>query len=177
MTMPITPIAVISGPVGVGKTSVAEKLSEVLAERQTPHTFIDFDQLRYTYPRPAGDRCGNTLGLKNLTDVWSNCSQAGAKNLIIANVIEDNSFLDDLRRAIAGASITTIQLSADVAVLEARVRTREIGSGLDWHIKRSAELAEILTGSGVPCDFRITTDGRSVSAIASEIAGLVDWCE
>lgn len=170
-----TPIAVISGPVGVGKSSVGGELSEYLEQEWTPHTFIDFDQLRYTFPRPSDDPWGNRLGLKNLVDVWKNCSQSGSLNLVVAYVVEKKYFLDDIRAAIPGSHIVTFQLAAKTATLEARVGKREIGSGLEWHVQRAAELSEILSQEDAPCDYRITTDDRSVTDIAAEIAGLVDW--
>ena len=43
-----TPIAVISGPVGVGKSSTADELSEIMENDEVPHTYIDLDHLRYT---------------------------------------------------------------------------------------------------------------------------------
>ncbi|MBE9028535.1 ATP-binding protein [filamentous cyanobacterium LEGE 11480] len=64
MQHPPVPVLIISGPVGVGKTSVANAVSEELIHHAIPHTFVDLDQLRYTYPRPIGDRFGSQLGLQ-----------------------------------------------------------------------------------------------------------------
>lgn len=170
-----TPVVLISGPVGVGKTTVAQELSELLERSSIPHTFIDFDNLRATYPRAADDRWGNRLALDNLSEVWLNCSRAGSKNLIIADVVETRQFLREIQTAIPHAQLVTCQLSASVAELENRVRRRELGSGLEWHVKRSAELAGILERADVPCDFRIVTDGRSVAEIAGDMVDLVPW--
>ena len=64
-----TNLVLISGPVGVGKTSVAEALSTTLESASVGHTFIDLDGLAKTYPRPIGDRFGDRIALKNLTAV------------------------------------------------------------------------------------------------------------
>ncbi|MEM1310874.1 MAG: hypothetical protein AAGF98_15515 [Cyanobacteria bacterium P01_H01_bin.153] len=170
-----TPVALISGPVGVGKTTVVQALSECLERKHLPHTFIDFDQLRYTYPRPADDPWGEQLGLKNLTDVWKNCSQSGSLNLIIAYVVESKSFIDRIQLAVPGANIVTFQLIAKLATLENRLRRREVGASLEWHLNRAAELATTLENEDIPSDYRIMTDDRPVFDIATEITGLMHW--
>ena len=87
------PLLVISGPVGVGKTTVGNELSTSLERRRVAHTFIDLDTLAETYPRPPGDRFGNRLALLNLRDVWINCAAAGSRNLIVARVVETRDAL------------------------------------------------------------------------------------
>ena len=169
------PLLLISGPIGVGKTSVGFEVSEVLIEQEIPHTFVDLDQLRYTYPRPKDDRFGNRLGLQNLRDVWRNGAAAGAQNLVIASVIETQSDVKEIEKTIPNAETMVCQLRAKEETLSARVRKREIGSGLDWHLRRAAELAEILSGERVPNDFELWTDGREVRAIAQEIYDRTHW--
>lgn len=175
MTKPDIPVVIISGPVGVGKSAVGEELGEILEIAVTPHTFVDFDQLRYTYPRPKDDAWGNTLAFQNLKDVWANCAAAGSLNLIISSVVEDWSFIEDVRRSIPDCNIVTFQLHADVSTLQSRVRKREVGSGLTWHVNRAAELAEILAADDVPRDHSLNTENRSVIEIAQEIADQVQW--
>lgn len=168
-------VLVISGPVGVGKTSVAEEVSEVLDERNIYHTYIDFDQLRYTYPRIPEDPWSNELGLQNLAAIWQNALTRGAKNLVLATVVEDNDFIERLSSTIPNAMVFTFQLFASPETLVQRVEKREIGSGLEWHKNRSLELLNLLQADSVPCDLRIDTDGKTVQELATEIADKVEW--
>ena len=119
MSSPI-PIVLISGPVGVGKSTVGGELAEVLEREKTPHTFIDFDHIRYTYPRPVDDPWGNRLGLANLSGIWANCRKAGALNLVVSYVVEERSFLDSMLEIIPEGAISTIQLSATLDSLKSR---------------------------------------------------------
>jgi len=59
--------------------------------------------------------------------------------------------------------------------LEARLRGREIGSGLDWHLNRAGELAKSLMVSGTPSDHRISTDNKTVANVAEEIVSKIKW--
>ncbi|GAB2821190.1 DUF397 domain-containing protein [Lentzea nigeriaca] len=45
----------ITGPVGVGKTTVAEAVGDVLAAAEVPHAVIDLDWLRCFRPSPADE--------------------------------------------------------------------------------------------------------------------------
>lgn len=169
------PVLYISGPVGVGKTSVGGELGEVLIERDVPHTFLDFDQLTYTHPRPAGDQWGERLALRHLQAFWRHCYEAGARNLVISQVCETQGAVDNMSRVIPGATPTVVQLTASLACLHERVRKREIGSGLQWHLNRSGELLTILTGANAPCDVRIDTDRCTIRELAEELASLISW--
>jgi len=175
MPTEILPVVIVSGPVGVGKTSVGSAINTILEQRSVPHTFVDFDQLRYTFPRSTDDPWNNVLALENLKSIWSNCEKAGALNLIISYVVEEECFIDELRKKIPSCATVIIQLSADIETLHSRIRQREIGSGLEWHERRAGELLDILSRQSTPCDYRIKTDQKQVAKIAAEIVDLVRW--
>ena len=174
MTQTVFPLLTISGPVGVGKTTVGNEVSNSLIRRSVSHTFIDIDTLAETYPRPLDDRFGNRLALLNLRDVWANCAAAGSRNLVGARVVETRQDLEEIQRAIPGSESIVCQLRANDATLIKRVRTREFGSGLEWHETRSLELAKSLPGTA-PADFVVDTDGRSLLDIADEIVAKIEW--
>jgi predicted ATPase len=64
----------LTGPVGVGKTTIATELSELLGQIRQAHALlvqparsaIDLDWLRWCYPSPVGDPFQLALGLQNL---------------------------------------------------------------------------------------------------------------
>jgi len=114
--------------------------------------------------------------LENLRCVWDNCARAGARNLVIARVIETTCDLDAMAAAISGSAPQVRQVSAGDAVLQTRVGNREIGSGRLSHERRAIELSRILA-EPVPVNFRINTDHRSVPEIATEIIELVAWIQ
>ena len=60
------PTIIVTGPVGVGKTTVAQEMGLLLLDAKVPHANVDFDQLTACYPRPTDDdRWGTKLGLAN----------------------------------------------------------------------------------------------------------------
>lgn len=168
------PLLIVSGPVGVGKTSSAEEVSNVLVGRSVPHTLLDLDCLAETYPRELNDRYGSKLMLTNLRSVWRNCAAAGSKNLVLARVIETETDKDAIAECIPHAATVVCRLQARNETLVTRVRKREIGTGAQWHEQRSLELAASLK-NGAPADFVVDTDGKSIVNVANEIVSKVSW--
>ena len=170
----VIPLVVISGPIGVGKTSVGHEVSVLLTQLGIAHTFVDLDALTQTFPRPSDDRFGSRLANANLTDVWMNCIAAGSQNLIVARVVESPLDVENIERAVSCSRTIVCQLQASDESLVARVGGREIGSEYDWHEKRVVELARSLPLTA-PADFIIDTESRALTDIANEIVSRINW--
>ncbi|HVB61736.1 MAG TPA: AAA family ATPase [Ktedonobacteraceae bacterium] len=168
------PVMIITGPVGVGKTTVASEVSELLEQAQIAHAFVDLDALRWCYPRQPRDRFSTRLAMKNLAAVWANFRAYGAASLVVADVIESRSELDHYRAAIPGADIFVVRLSASLNTLADRLKQRELGAGLAWHLQRAPELTAIMERNKVE-DLLVTTDGKTVAQIAREILQHTRW--
>ncbi len=169
------PTIIVTGPVGVGKTTVAEEMGLLLLDAKIPHATVDFDHLTACYPRPAyDDRWGTKLGLMNLAALWKNYQSSGARRLLIARVIESRSDLDGFREAVPDADILVVRLRAAPETLQARVRQRGPGRGMEWHLHRAIELAPLMEAQQVE-DVLIETDGRDATTIARDILVRVGW--
>ena len=168
------PVMVITGPVGVGKTTIAGDISTLLADAGIPHACVDVDALRDAWPAPPDDRFNTALGLRNLAAIWRNFQAAGTERVVLADVVERRGDLDGYREAISGAEVTLVRLRAPVATLQARVGKREAGAGCDWHLQRAAELATQMDRDALE-DILVETDGRAPEAIAREILARSGW--
>lgn len=168
------PTILVTGPVGVGKSTVAEAMGYLLIAEKIPHANVDFDQLT-AGPRSADDDVWRTkLGLSNLAAIWKNYQLAGARRLIVARVIESRSELDGFLRAVPGAEITLVRLRATPETLRARVRRRGPWRDMEWHLARSVELAAQMDAQPFE-DLLIETDERDVLAVAREVLQRAGW--
>lgn len=169
------PTILVTGPVGVGKTTLIDAMSGLLRGADVPHATVDFDQLTACYPRsPDDDGWGTKLGLTNLAALWRNYSALGADRLLIARVIEDRGELDGYRGAVPAAEIVVVRLRASAGTLQQRVRSRGEGRGMQWHLDRAVELATIMEEQRVE-DFVVETEGRQPGELARETLGRVGW--
>lgn len=170
------PVVMLTGTVGAGKTALLHTMSDLLVERGTSHLAIDVDALTYTFPRPADDPYGQGIALENLAAVWRTAERSGATRALLARVVESRSELDGYRRAIPGAAIVVCRVMAAPDVVSARLRRREVGSALDWHLRRARELDVILDRAAIE-DVTVDNGGRPLPAVATEALSAVGWAE
>lgn len=162
------PVLVISGTVGVGKSSVASEISDILISRGISHGVIDLDYLRHAFPRPPDDPFHTALGYKNLSQIAKNYRDANVTRLIIPNVVEEKTDIDKIRNAIPGADILVVRLRGKLDTIQERLKKREIGTSLRWHLHRAEELSEILEKTKTE-DFIVDIDNKSINEIAQEV--------
>ncbi len=170
----VIPVLLITGPVGVGKTTVSFEVSDLLKAAAQAHALVDVDSLRWCYPAPSGDRFHVALAMRNLSAVWANFQAAGAARLVLADVLESREQLARYREAVPGAAIQVVRLRATLGTLDGRVRRRETGAALDWSLHRTAELAAQMERDQLE-DLAVDTDGRPASEIAREVLDRCGW--
>ena len=119
-------VAVITGPVGVGKSTVLQEADGLLVSAGIPHATVELENIaRFWGPKAWEGGTRRDVGFRNLASVWANYSAAGADRLLLSLLMERHSDLLPVHEAIADARITVVRLHAPLAVIEERVRLRE----------------------------------------------------
>ena len=109
------PVLLITGPVGVGKTTVLMEVAGLLKQCRLPHAAVDLDRIADAWPPPADDPWNEVLTHRNLACLWANFHAAGAERLVLASVLEARSLLRHVEAAVPGADITVVRLRARIA--------------------------------------------------------------
>lgn len=173
-TESVIPVIVITGTVGVGKSTVMRALSEALEARGIRHAAIDQDALRMVHPYPDGEPFGATVGYRNLAAIWPNLVGYDVRLMIIADVVEDMaSSCAAYVAAMPGARVTVIRLVVPIPLILRRLERRESGAGLEWHQRRAPELHGIQERENVG-DLVINVGERPPHKIAEEIMGKLE---
>ncbi len=186
--MTLTPVLLITGPLGVGKTTVLDAVAERLRAVSVPFAAVDLDALAWASPPGPGDDPYRTnLMFQNLASVWHNFRASGASHLICAHVIESRDELERYRAAIPDAVITIVRLRASDEIVQQRLSRRLAHSDLiegqvrigelarrERRSKRSRELAAVMDRER-PEDVLVDTDGRDVDAVAADVLRLAHW--
>jgi adenylylsulfate kinase len=163
------PVLVMSGPVGVGKTTVAEAVAEALAARGVARLFVDLDALTEMWPRTPGDPFAWGLASAALGGLWAVARASGARALVAAQVVERESDRTALADAVPGADVRIVRLEASPECLARRLQSRHPpGPALDWHWRRARTLQSQLARSG-PSDLVMDTTDLSPDAVAAAI--------
>jgi chloramphenicol 3-O-phosphotransferase len=162
-------VVIVTGPCGAGKTSTIWRLGEILAEREIPHAVIDVDDVRYFHPAPPDDPFNSRLALRNVAAMAANFREAGARCLLLADVIEHGEFAAAYASAIPGADVCVVRLDVPLDVLIARLEAREGAATIDWYRNRARELQGIMESRQIG-DLVIDVGTHSIDTVAREIA-------
>jgi len=165
----VTDVAVVTGTVGVGKSAVTWEMAELLDERDVPYLRYDADAVHYR-PHPPGNRFGEGVSLQMLEHAWS---LVRSPRVILPKVVETRGWIDRYRAVIPDADVTIVRLTAPREVVAERVREREIGAGLDWHLARAVELEEYWRANPVE-DFAVE-NVAPVREVALEVLTRLGW--
>lgn len=168
-----TEVLFIGGRSGIGKTSVAAEISRQLAAADVQHALIEGDNLDQAYPKPW--QSGIPLAEQNLAAMWSNYLAIGYHRLIYTNTVSVLE-IDTLSGALGHVhrAIGVLLIGGDDTA-ESRLRGREIGSGLEYHLQRSNTAARELDATAPSHVHRVQTDQVSVEAIAARLIRLIGW--
>lgn len=134
------PLMLVTGPVGVGKTTMASALADALVDEGVPTAFVDGDALTEVHPASPGDDMGEGVLLANLEATWGVYRAAGARCLVLAQVVESVAGIRQLADAVPGAEVTVIRLDAPLEEVHRRIAQRGAGEADPWHLERAQAL-------------------------------------
>ena len=170
----VTPVLLVTGPVGVGKTAALLAAHRLLTEAGVPHAAVVLEEIQRSWPAPPDDRWNERLAHRNLASLWSNFAAAGAERLLLERVLEQRSQLRHLREAIPGAEVTVVRLRAPLPVIERRVRGREPHLASEWHLGAARWLAPRMDLWAVE-DHLIENADSPPREVATEILRRARW--
>jgi hypothetical protein len=168
------PVLLLTGPVGVGKSTVLSEIAWLLTQASMPYAAVDLAVIGRAWPAPEDDRWNERLIHRNLACMWANFRDAGAERLVLARVLEAKSLLRHIEAAVPGAAITVVGLRASLPVLQARIRHREQGTDPTWYLEVAAYLVDAMERPGI-ADFVLDNESGPVADVAAQALRLAGW--
>jgi len=168
------PVVLITGVVGVGKTTITGEASRLLREAGIAAAAIDLAVIGNCWPAPPDDPWNEDVIHRNLACMWANYQQAGAARLLLCRVLESRGLLARVREAVPGAEITVVGLRAPLETVRARIRARESGRDPQWYLDVAEYLAPRLENAGVE-DHVLANHGRPAADVAAEVLSVAGW--
>lgn len=177
-------LLLITGPAGVGKSTLSWELSAQLVAANVAHAVVESDELDRVFPKPTShelDRIqpGTTdVSSLNLAAIWSTYEKLGHSRLIMSGVMLHLRFDRAwILAAIPDAKIIVVRLTATEPALLGRLAQREVGSGAEEQVERSLRQARRIAGEDAEGLIVVSTDGRRPPELAKEILATLGWLQ
>lgn len=166
-------VLLLTGAVGVGKTTVSYEVRLRLAQADVRHVLID-DEFALLHPHPIDDPRGERVRTRALGALWAVYEDAGMDRLVLSRVIQSDDDLQSIRSAIPEAEVQVFWLVAPFETLAERIRSKRVATAEKWCLNRAAELLQIWDTNPIQAQV-IDTHGRSVKDIADEVVTKSGW--
>ncbi len=156
---------IITGPPGVGKTSVLTALVDELTDDDVPHAAIELETLAWTHPALSDE-----LWLRHIKATCALYEGAGQSLLLVAETLETDDDSNQLLDALGADEHFIVRLEAQPATLVERIveREPESWSGLGELVEHTQELAVSMSALS-RVDLVLTTEDQRPEAVAHRI--------
>lgn len=157
------PLLWLTGPSGVGKTTLGREIFARLGPGGIAGAFLDADQLGMFWPVPPDDPDMHRVKARNLGVVWPLLRAAGARCLVLAGGIDSGEQARLYAQQVPGTTVTLCRLR----VPERELRGRFLGRG--WKpqiVDRIVGEAEAMDRGGF-ADLCVDIGGTTVAEAAS----------
>ena len=155
----------LTGPYGVGKSSLAGEIADVV-EGELPYAAIDLDWLAWFDAMDGSpDHEMGGAGMRNLSDVVRNYLDAGVRLFVIAGAVQDAGELALLKTALP-MPVTVVRLDVPIAEVEARLGP-DMTAGRQDDLRRAREW--VARGQGTGFEDLVVENVRPIREVAVEI--------
>jgi dephospho-CoA kinase len=160
----------LTGVFGVGKSTLAADLADLLDEAGVPVAALDLDWLTWTNVSGAGRAGEHDMMLANLRPIIDRYRSAGARFFVLARTIRGFDELATLGEALA-MPLRVIEVTIPFELIARRLATdptearrRDLAQSERWISEHRSDIA----------DFVVMND-RSVREVAVEILDWLGW--
>lgn len=173
--LPRPELLLVGGRSGVGKSTAAEALHDLLSAADVRHAVIEGDALDLAWPAPHVEHPDAHLAERNLATLWSRYRELGHHRLVFTNTV---SVLQARELAAAmgdDPAVTAVLLRADDTTAADRLARRAGGAVPEAQLAHSTRTAWRLDSATADTVTWVDTDGRTPQQVAMRLASLTGW--
>jgi predicted kinase len=174
-TPPRPELLLLGGRSGVGKSTAAEALHDLLAAADVRHAVIEGDALDLAYPAPHREHPEARLAERNLATLWSRYRELGHHRLVFTNTVSVLRVPQLVAAVGDEPRVTAVLLRADDATTAGRLARRAGGVVPRAQLAHSTQTAWRLDAATTDTVTRVDTDGLTPEQVAGRLASLTGW--
>jgi dephospho-CoA kinase len=164
----------LTGTVGVGKTTVLIEIGELLETRGEPYAVLDLDWLAWLRPAPDSGATVRSVLIENLSQVAATFRAAGVRRIVLARMVTEGADIDAIRAGLGTERLVVVRLVADAQVVGERLRTRDRGAQLAAHLDEAETLDRAADAAGIG-DLVVRTDDADAGVVARAVLQHAGW--
>jgi len=165
----------IGGRSGVGKTTTALALHDLLVKADVPHAVIEGDYLGLAHPAPHLAFPDADLTEQNLATMWTNYRALGYRRLVYTNTVAVLTVAALTAAMGDDPVVTTVLLRSSDTSARARLEARALGPVATSLLQDSATTARRLDEAAPANVHRMNTDGVEPQRVAEQLLTLTGW--
>lgn len=172
---PRSEVLFVGGRSGVGKSTAAEALHDLLSEAHVRHAVIEGDTLDLAFPAPHEEFPEAHLAERNLASMWANYRALGHHRLVYTNTVSV-LMAGELAAALGDDPVvTSVLLRAGDGVTADRLTRRSGGRLPQAQLAHSTRTAGRLDTAVRDTVTRIDTDVLTPGQVARRLAAVTGW--
>jgi len=173
--VPRSEVLFVGGRSGVGKSTAAAALHDLLSAADVHHAVIEGDVLDLAYPAPHLAHPEAHLAERNLAVLWGAYRELGHHRLVFTNTIAVLEH-DRLAQAMGDDPVVhVVLLRADDGTIVGRLGRRAGGSAPSAQLAHSAATAGRLDTAVADTVTRVDTAGLTPADVARRLAAVTGW--
>jgi hypothetical protein len=161
----------LTGLFGVGKSTVAAEMADLLEDARVSYAALDLDWLTWCNVGDGDRASEHAMLLRNLDAVMANYRASGVRYYVLARWIQDRYELADLAATMA-MPLHTVELAVPLDEITRRLATDPTAGRRD-DLAASAAWVETGRGAGL-AEYTVEND-RRVRDVAADILQWLAW--
>lgn len=164
----------LTGTVGVGKSTVLMEIGDALDADDEPYALLDLDWLAWVQPADDAPVSVQQILVENLAHASRTFRRAGVRRFVMARAV-DAADVAGIRSALGSSvRLLVVQLTAAPQVVAQRLRGRDRGERLAEHLEQANAFAARIEPAQLGV-VAVATDHGDVAAVAQEVLAAAGW--
>lgn len=164
----------LTGSVGVGKTTLAVEMSKVLGDNGARVVVIDLDWLGWLDGFEIASPELSELICDNVRAVWNNFKRREPTHVILCRFVHRREEVERLRASVPDVEVVVARVVASGDTIQKRLGGRDVGAELEEHLTEATRMTKLLDEANLT-NLQVVNDDRDIREVALQALRSLTW--